>query len=220
MHPDPLLAYPSPPNHSSALQEARNVSQLQADALLLGVHLPGGSLLDHFRSVLHELLENPCSSKTSCAAKTLAWPSSQDPAAAASLDIEHLEGGEGAPRIEMDLACGVVDLQDQAAVEAAEARLAGRNVVDPSGADARQESVSDSDSDSGGSGSIGADSGKPDSCAQGSGRSSLERFKDHPPPSAQAEADGAGFRHGKPAGFDPDKRRRTATKKRRKIEEL
>ena len=35
----------------------------------------------------------------------------QDPAGAAALDIEHVDGGEDAPRIEMDLACGVLDLQ-------------------------------------------------------------------------------------------------------------
>ena len=35
----------------------------------------------------------------------------QDPAGAAALDIEHVDGGDDVPRIEMDLACGVVDLQ-------------------------------------------------------------------------------------------------------------
>ena len=35
----------------------------------------------------------------------------QDPAGAAALDIEHVDGGDDAPRIEMDLACGVLDLQ-------------------------------------------------------------------------------------------------------------
>lgn len=35
----------------------------------------------------------------------------QDPAGAAALDIEHVDGGDDVPRIEMDLACGVLDLQ-------------------------------------------------------------------------------------------------------------
>ena len=35
----------------------------------------------------------------------------QDPAGAAALDIEHVDAGDDVPRIEMDLACGVLDLQ-------------------------------------------------------------------------------------------------------------
>ncbi len=37
--------------------------------------------------------------------------STQDPAGAAALDIEHVDSGDDVPRIEMDLACGVLDLQ-------------------------------------------------------------------------------------------------------------
>jgi len=44
-----------------------------------------------------------CESITPC--------STQDPAGAAALDIEHVDSGDDVPRIEMDLACGVLDLQ-------------------------------------------------------------------------------------------------------------
>ena len=40
----------------------------------------------------------------------------QDPDAAAALDIEHVDGGDDVPRIEMDLACGVLDLQARAPI--------------------------------------------------------------------------------------------------------
>lgn len=60
---------------------------------------------------------------------------------AQSLDIEHLEA-EGAPHIEMDLACGLMDLKDPAAEAAAERALRG-------GAAALEEEHSSSDSDSG-----------------------------------------------------------------------
>ena len=43
---------------------------------------------------------------------------------AESFDIEHLEGGEEAPHIEMDLSCGILDLRDEAALAAAEQQLA------------------------------------------------------------------------------------------------
>lgn len=62
---------------------------------------------------------------------------------AEKFDIEHLEA-DGAPHIEMDLACGVMDLKDSAAEAAAERTMQSAAV---GLADAQSDSPSDSDSD-------------------------------------------------------------------------
>lgn len=127
-----------------------------------------------------------------------------------SFDIEHVDA-EGAPHIEMDLACGIMELRDEAAEAAADHALRG------AGAAAETESSSSSDHES--------DSSEQESGPPGEGRRSGQASS-----SVQAEASakerGVGEVAGSGAGKLPgasavgSERRRGRQQKRARITEL
>ncbi len=64
----------------------------------------------------------------------------------AEFDVEQL-AAEDAPHVEMELACGVLELRDAAAQQAAERALAGGALVQADGSSSDSESSDESDSD-------------------------------------------------------------------------